>query len=54
MHPIVWNRNSALFAGCDEGAEAWACLASFIETCLCRARHKQVYADQTHFPQDSQ
>jgi hypothetical protein len=26
------NRKNALFAGSDEGAENWACLASLIET----------------------
>jgi transposase len=33
-----------LFAGHDQGAENWACIASLIETCLCRTRHRQVYA----------
>ena len=32
MRPIALNRKNALFAGSDEGAEAWACLASLIET----------------------
>jgi len=32
MRPIALNRKNALFAGCDEGAGAWACLASLIET----------------------
>ena len=27
------HRKNVLFAGCDEGAEAWACVASLIETC---------------------
>jgi hypothetical protein len=27
------NRKNALFAGHDEGAENWACVASLIETC---------------------
>jgi transposase len=44
IRPIVLNRKNALFAGHDQGAENWACIASLIETCLCRARHKQVYA----------
>jgi transposase len=37
MRPICLNRKNALFAGCDEGAEAWACIASLIETCRLNA-----------------
>ena len=33
MRPIALNRKNALFAGHDEGAVNWACLASLIETC---------------------
>jgi len=33
MRPIALNRKNALFAGHDEGAANWACLASLIETC---------------------
>ena len=33
IRPIVLNRKNALFAGHDEGAENWACVASLIETC---------------------
>lgn len=33
MRPIKLNAKNALFAGCDEGAENWALLASLIETC---------------------
>jgi transposase len=29
--------SNALFAGCDEGAETWACVASLIETCRLNA-----------------
>ena len=35
IRPIVLNRKNALFAGHDEGAENWACVASLIETCMC-------------------
>jgi hypothetical protein len=42
IRPIVLNRKNALFAGHDQGAENWACIASLVETCLCRARHRQV------------
>lgn len=31
--PIKLNAKNSLFAGCDEGAESWAILASLIETC---------------------
>ena len=37
MRPICLNRKNALFAGCDEGAETWACVASLIETCRLNA-----------------
>ncbi len=33
MRGIALSRKNALFAGSDEGAENWACVASLIETC---------------------
>lgn len=33
MRPIKLNAKNSLFAGCDEGAESWAVLASLIEAC---------------------
>ena len=33
MRPIKLTAKNALFAGCDDGAESWSLLASFIETC---------------------
>jgi transposase len=33
MRPIALNRKNSLFAGHDQGANNWACLASLIETC---------------------
>ncbi len=33
MRAIALNRKNALFAGHDEGAANWACIASLIETC---------------------
>ena len=33
MRPIKLNAKNSLFAGCDDGAESWAVLASLIETC---------------------
>src|SRR6478752_1561350 len=50
MRPIKLNAKNALFAGCDEGAENWALLASLIETALCRVRHNAVYADCRTMP----
>ncbi len=36
IRPLILNRKNALFAGHDEGAENWACIASLVETCkLC-------------------
>src|SRR6201982_2777521 len=32
IRPMVLNRKNALFAGHDQGAENWACIASLIET----------------------
>jgi transposase len=50
MRPIALSRKNALFAGSDEGGENWAAVASLIETCLCRARHRQVYAARRTMP----
>jgi len=33
MRPIKLTAKNALFAGCDDGAEHWAMLASLIESC---------------------
>ena len=46
MRPIILSRKNSLFAGCDEGGVRWAALASLIETCLCRARHRQVMMNE--------
>ena len=43
MRPIALNRKNALFAGCDEGAEAWACVASLIETCRLNGVDPEAY-----------
>jgi transposase len=43
MRPIALNRKNALFAGCDEGAEAWACIASLIETCRLNGVDPETY-----------
>jgi len=33
IRPLALNRKNALFAGSDQGAENWACLASLVECC---------------------
>ena len=43
MRPIALNRKNALFAGCDEGAEAWACIASLIESCRLNGVDPEAY-----------
>jgi transposase len=46
IRPIVLNRKNALFAGHDQGAENWACIASLIETCkLCGVDPQAYFAD---------
>jgi transposase len=43
IRPIVLNRKNALFAGHDEGAQNWACIASLIETCKLNDVDPQTY-----------
>jgi transposase len=43
IRPIVLNRKNALFAGHDQGAENWACIASLIETCKLHGVDPQAY-----------
>jgi transposase len=43
IRPLVLNRKNALFAGHDEGAENWACIASLIETCKLTGVDPQAY-----------
>lgn len=43
IRPIVLNRKNALFAGHDQGAENWACVASLIETCKLVGIDPQAY-----------
>lgn len=43
IRPIVLNRKNALFAGHEEGAENWACVASLIETCKLNDVDPQAY-----------
>lgn len=50
IRPLTLNRKNALFAGSDEGGTNWGTIASLIETCLCRDRHKHVYAARRTMP----
>ena len=43
IRPLVLNRKNALFAGHDEGAENWACIASLIETAKLNGVDPQAY-----------
>src|SRR5487761_835629 len=43
IRPVVLNRKNALFAGHDQGAENWACIASLIETCKLNGADPQAY-----------
>ena len=43
IRPLVLNRKNALFAGHDQGAENWACIASLVETCKLHGVDSQAY-----------
>ena len=43
MRPVCLSRKNSLFAGSDEGAQNWACLASLVETCKLNNVNPQVY-----------
>ena len=43
MRPIALSRKNALFAGHDDGAANWACIASLIETCKLNGVDPQAY-----------
>jgi transposase len=45
IRPVALTRKNALFAGCDEGAVNWACIASLIETCKLNCVDPQAYLD---------
>ena len=53
IRPIALGRKNHLFAGSDGSGEHWAVIASLIETALCRARHKAVYAARRTMPNGS-
>ena len=43
MRPVCLSRKNSLFAGSNEGAENWACLASLIETCKLNGVNPHAY-----------
>ncbi len=47
---VAVGRRNWTFAGSDEGGRRAAAVYSLIETCLCRARHRQVYAARRTMP----
>ncbi|MGH7091316.1 MAG: IS66 family transposase [Stellaceae bacterium] len=47
MRPIALGRKNALFAGHDEGAANWACIASLIETCKLNGIDPEAYLADT-------
>jgi hypothetical protein len=50
IRPIAVGRHNWTFAGSDEGGRRAAAIYTLIHTCLCRARHKAVYADCRTMP----
>jgi len=55
-HPVrdvVIGRVNWTFAGSDAGGRRAAAVYTLIETCLCRARHKHVYAARRTMPSGS-
>ena len=50
IRPLKLDKKNSLFAGHDEGAAGWALHASFINTCLCRARHSALYVGRRTMP----
>jgi hypothetical protein len=53
IRPIGIGKKNSLFCGNEGGGETWAILASLLNTCLCRARHKQLYAARRTMPNGS-
>jgi transposase len=50
LRGIAVGRHNWTFAGSDRGGERAAAICTLIETCLCRARHRQVYAARRTMP----
>jgi len=53
LRGVALGRKSWLFAGSDRGGERAAIMLTLIQTALCRARHKAVYADPRTMPSGS-
>ena len=50
IRPIAIGRGNWLFAGSLRAGQRAAAVMSLIQTCLCRARHRQVYAARGTMP----
>jgi len=50
IRPLALGRKNYLFAGSDSGGDRAAAMYTLIETALCRARHKAVYAEHRTMP----
>ena len=50
LRGIAIGRKNWTFAGSDAGGDRAAAIYTLIETCLCRARHRQVYAARRTMP----
>ena len=50
LRAVAVGRRNWTFAGSDQGGRRAAALYTLIATCLCRARHKAVYADCRTMP----
>jgi transposase len=53
IRPIAIGRRNSLFAGDEGGGATWAVLSTLLNTALCRARHRAVYADRRTMPSGS-
>jgi len=50
LRAVAMGRKNWTFAGSDEGGRRAAAVYTLIATALCRARHRQVYADRRTMP----
>ncbi|RVE78264.1 hypothetical protein CN120_35205 [Sinorhizobium meliloti] len=48
--PLPWPVFALPLSGSDGGGRTWATIATLLQTALCRARHKHVYADRRTMP----
>jgi len=54
LRAVALGRKNRTFGGSDEGGRRAAAIYTLIQTALCRARHKQVYADLRTMPSGSE